>query len=202
MRRITSPFVNLPPHKWENRTRELIAAHPLSENELVEVVLETWKSIFTSTIGPHAKIGVDIFPKPQMIGLFLHELIPMEIAARYPDKWRRDELGDEKDLVYVPNRRFSVEIKTSSSASGIFANRSYAQLPTDWKKSKSGYYLVVNFQPIKRGVPNAQIRKIRFGWLDHTDWIGQKAPTGQQAHLTPNARKTKLLLIYPENNAP
>ena len=192
-----SPYLNLPQHKWEDKTRELIAAHSLTEKELVEVVLETWKGIFKSTIGRHAKIGVDIFPKPQMIGLFLHELIAMEIAGRYPDKWRRDDTDDEKDLVYLPNRRFSIEIKTSSSASGIFANRSYAQVPTDWKKSKSGYYLAVNFQPIKRDVPNPQVGKIRFGWLDHTDWIGQKAPTGQQAHLNPNARKAKLLPLYP-----
>ncbi len=192
-----SPYLNLSQDKWEDKTRRLIAAHPLTEKELVEVVLKTWKSIFKSTIGRHAKIGVDIFPTPQMIGLFLHELIAMEIASRYPDKWRRGDASDEKDLVYPPNRRVSIETKTSSHASGIFANRSYAQVPTDRKKSKSGYYLAVNFQPIKRGVPNPQVRKIRFGWLDHTDWIGQKAPTGQQAHLNPNTRKAKLLPLYP-----
>lgn len=81
-----SPYLNLPQHKWEDKTRELIVAHPLTENELVDVVLQSWKGIFKSTIGHHAKIGVHIFPKPQMIGLFRHELIPMEIAARYPDK--------------------------------------------------------------------------------------------------------------------
>lgn len=197
-----SPYANLPPHKWEGKTRQLIAAHPLTEKELVTAVLESWKGIFKSKIGRHAKIGVDIFPKPQMAGLFLHELIAMEIAARYPDEWRRDDTANEKDLVYLPNSRFSIEIKTSSSASGIFANRSYAQAPTDRKKSKSGYYLAVNFQPIKRGVPKPQIMKIRFGWLDHTDWIGQKAETGQQAHLHPNTRNTKLLPLYPENNVP
>jgi hypothetical protein len=192
-----SPYLNLPQHKWEDKTRKLIAAHPLAEKELVEVVLESWKSIFKSTIGRHAKIGVHIFPKPQMIGLFLHELIAMEIEARYPDKWRRDDKDDEKDLVCVPNPRFSIEIKTSSHPSGIFANRSYAQAPTDRKKSKSGYYLAVNFQPVKRDVPNPEVRRIRFGWLDHSDWIGQSAPTGQQAHLNPNTRKAKLLPLYP-----
>lgn len=192
-----SPYQNLPQHKWEDKTRELIAAHPLTEKELVEVVLEAWKSIFKSTIGRHAKIGADIFPKPQMIGLFLHELIAAEIAARHPDKWRRDETGDEKGLVCLLNRRFSIEIKTSSDPYGIFANRSYAQAPTDRKKTKSGYYLAVNFQPVKRDVPNPQVRKIRFGWLDHTDWIGQKSQTGQQARLNANTKKVKLLPLYP-----
>ena len=132
-----------------------------------------------------------------MVGLFLHELIALEIAARYPDRWRRDDADDEKDLVYLPDRRFSIEIKTSSSSSGIFANRSFAQVATARKKSKSGYYLAVNFQSIKRDVPNPQIRRIRFGWLDHTDWIGQKAPTGQQARLNPRTQEAKLLPLYP-----
>ena len=103
-----SPCLNLPPEKWENKTRKLISAHPLTEKELVKAVLESWKSIFKSRIGRHAKIGVNIFPKPQMIGLFLHELIAMEIAARYPNKWQRDDGVGEKDLVYVPSRRGGV----------------------------------------------------------------------------------------------
>ena len=67
----------------------------------------------------------------------------------------------------------------------------------DRKKTKSGYYLAVNFQPVKRDVPDPQVRKIRFGWLDHTDWIGQKSPTGQQARLDPNTREAKLIPLYP-----
>jgi hypothetical protein len=37
---------------------------------------------------------------------------------------------------------------------------------------------------------------IRFGWLDHSDWMGQKAATGQQARLDPFAEKSKLAILY------
>ena len=41
-----------------------------------------------------------------------------------------------------------------------------------------------------------QIKKIRFGWLDHEDWIPQKKETGQQAILDKKARDHKLKIIY------
>jgi hypothetical protein len=37
---------------------------------------------------------------------------------------------------------------------------------------------------------------IRFGWLGHSDWIPQKSPTGQQARLTPEAKKYKLTKLF------
>lgn len=92
-------------------------------------------------------IGVHVFPRPQIMGMFLHELIPLEFAERYPDIWRREQSVDEMDLVYIPDipdTEQSVEIKTSSSASRIFGNRSYAQSGKLLKKAKSGYYLTVN----------------------------------------------------------
>jgi hypothetical protein len=88
---------------------------------------------------------VDLFPRPQIMAYFLHELIPLEFSDRYPGIWRREETSDEKDLVYIPDQWFSVEIKTSSSNGRIFGNRSYTQETQTIKKSKSGYYLAVNF---------------------------------------------------------
>lgn len=35
-----------------------------------------------------------------------------------------------------------------------------------------------------------------MGWLDHSDWVGQKSETGQQASLTKEARKNKLVVLY------
>ena len=191
------PYSGLPRDKWAAKTKRLIAAHPLDMEELVEVVLLAWKAIFDSKIGSHRfKIGTHLFPKPQIMGFLLHELIPLEFAARYPDKWRGEQEAGDKDLVYLPDPRFSVEIKTSSHKSQIFGNRSYAQQPTDAKKSKSGYYLAVNFQSFnKRQRPRPEIVRVRFGWLDHTDWVGQAAATGQQAHLTPESEGRKLITL-------
>lgn len=193
---MNSPYHNLPVSRWEKRTLELIAAHPLNPNEIYDVVLSVWSNIFKSGIGTKPfRIGEDLLPRPQVMAFFLHELIPLEFSERYPGIWRREESSDEKDLVYVPDSSFSIEIKTSSSEGRIFGNRSYAQETTKGKKSKSGYYLAINFEkfPTKGRLPSVNL--VRFGWLDHSDWIGQGAATGQQARLDPNVEKYKLLTL-------
>lgn len=191
-----SPYDGLDPKQWIEKTKELVAGHPLKAEEIVEIVLSSWRAIFESKIGPKGfRIGVHISPKPQIMGFFLHELIPLEIATRYPGKWSRELTVADKDLVCVFDPRFSTEIKTSSHPSQIFGNRSYAQVGATSKKSKAGYYLAINFENFK-GKKAPQIKTIRFGWLDESDWIGQRAQTGQQAHLKPEAERTKLLTLF------
>ena len=165
--------------------------------ELRDISLEAWKDIFESRIGKEQlRIGTDIFPPPQIIGFLLHELIPNKLAKKYPKEWTKDKTAKEKDLVYIPNPDNSIEIKTSSHPKQIFGNRSYGQKQTNPKKDKSGYYLAINFEGFTDS-KKPKIRLIRFGWLDHSDWIAQEAATGQQAHLTNEANNLKLLTIYP-----
>jgi hypothetical protein len=194
-----SPYRKLPVKKWRRKTLQLIKNHPLNSQEIVEVVLKVWQDILSSEIGSKPfRIGIDMFPKPQTMGFFIHELIPLEFAYRYPNEWRGEKEARDKDLVYIPDPQYSIEIKTSSSPRHIFGNRSYAQESSKAKKSKSGYYLAINFEKFTgktKGQP--EIRRIRFGWLDHDDWTGQKAPTGQQARLLPEVEKGKLLCLYP-----
>jgi len=193
-----SPYNGVRPNSWPQITRQLIEEHPLPASEIVDVVLGTWDSIFASTIGSkHFRIGVQIFPKPQIMGFFLHELIPLEFSARYPDVWRTEVSKEDKDIVYVPDERYSIELKTSSSAGRIFGNRSYAQPGTKGRKAKFGYYLAVNFQKFIDKNTHPVIKLIRFGWIDATDWIAQKAPSGQQSRLPPSVEKFKLLQLYP-----
>ena len=194
---VESPFADLDPNDWSQRTIELVQQHPLSTTEVVEVVLQSWNDIFSSRFGRSGyRIGRDIFPSPQITAFLLHELIALELSTRYPAEWRRDASNQEKDLVYIPNDTYSTEIKASSSASSIYGNRSYAQENSGSRKYKAGYYLAVNFQRINEQNRNPQITMIRMGWLDHSDWRGQKAPTGQQASLTPDAKRYKLLQLY------
>lgn len=135
------------------------------------------------------------------MGYFLHELIPLELARRYPEIWRREENATEKDLVCLLDDCFSIEIKTSSSNRNTYGNRSYTQLSTtgiEGKKNKSGYYLVVNFHKFNKNVQGSQkpqINLVRFGWLDREDWQGQAAATGQQAKLSPAVERYKLLQL-------
>jgi hypothetical protein len=195
---MTSPYHELPVSAWQDRTTELIAQHPLKPDELKEIVLNVWEDIFESGIGSKPfRIGTDIFPRPQIMAFFLHELIPLELAHRYPNQWRREEKPDDKDLVYIPDATYSVEIKTSSHPTQIFGNRSYTQPGSALKKSKAGYYLAINFEAFGRAKTGGQpkITQLRFGWLDLSDWIGQSAATGQQARLRPDADRYKLVRI-------
>jgi hypothetical protein len=196
-----SPYKGLNVNQWREKTLRLIGAHPIKPAEFVEVTLEVWDDIFRSGIGKKPfRIGLDVFPKPQIMGYFLHELIPLEFARRYPAHWRGERDGRDKDLVYIPDPQYSVEIKTSSHPSKIFGNRSYAQGAGSTKKSKSGYYLAINFgKCVKCENPvQPKILRIRFGWLDASDWRGQKAPSGQQANLATEVEEAKLIEIFPK----
>lgn len=193
-----SPYLGLTVEQWPGKTNELLALHPLKPAEIVEITLQSWSDIFDSRLGPKGfQIGKDIFPQPQIMAFLLHELIPLECASRYPKLWRRDQHGADKDLVYCTDEQFSIQIKTSSSLNGIFGNRSYAQPTSGDKKSKSGYYLAVNFGGFEAGtIAHPSVVKIRFGWLDHTDWKGQAAASGQAATPSKEARKHKLVTLY------
>jgi hypothetical protein len=191
---MNSPYKNKKPSKWLLVTRSLIKDHPLTSKEIKEVVLQSWDDIFKSKIGKRKyQIGKNIFPKPQILGFFLHELIPLEFEKRYPKDWRREKSARDKDLICIPDDFFSIEIKTSSNPNSIFGNRSYAQETDNGKKSKSGYYLAINFEKCDANCPKPKILKIRFGWLDHDDWLGQKAATGQQSRLSRDVESFKLI---------
>jgi len=193
-----SPYKGLASDKWYGVTVKLLKKHPLEMEEIVDVVLTSWMSIFSSNLGTkNFKIGVEIFPKPQIMGFLLHELIPLELQTRYPKIWRKERTAGDKDIVHIPDDKYSIELKTSSNPKHIFGNRSYAQGSTRGKKAKSGYYLAINFEKFGKKKEKPDIRLIRFGWLDSDDWIGQKAATGQQSRLPTDVEDLKLLKIYP-----
>jgi hypothetical protein len=192
-----SPYLGIRSSRWSLKTDALIADYPLAMEELVDVVRVSWEGVFASRIGTKGfRIGEHIFPKPQIVAFFLHELIPLELTSRYPGVWRGEESAADKDVVYVPDSAFSMEIKTSSHASQIFGNRSFAQQGSAGKKSKSGYYLAVNFDKSVKNAAAPRLRRIRFGWLDHGDWQGQAAATGQQARLSTEVERGKLRLLF------
>lgn len=194
----SSPYESAPLNEWSEITLRLQKEFPLPMDELKIIVLQSWEQILETKIGPF-RIGEDIFPSPQILGNFLHELIPLNLAAKYPGIWRRESEPADKDLVYIPNDDYSVEIKTSSNKDKIFGNRSFAQKSSESKKSKSGYYLAINFEkfePDNHDKQQPKILKIRFGWIDEEDWQGQKAATGQQSHLPQEVYLYKFIEIF------
>jgi hypothetical protein len=73
--------------------------------DLVPSAIPLTESIFASRMGTRAfHIGKEIFPKPQIMGFLLHELIPLELAARHPKSWCGERSSGDKDIVYIPDQ--------------------------------------------------------------------------------------------------
>lgn len=194
---MASPYSNQPEDKWQEITVNLVGNHPLL-HELADVVLESWNAIFNSRIGEFY-IGKDIFPEPQIMGFFLHDLIALYLSKRHKGEYKLGAPHIEKDVHCIEHPELSFEIKTSSNPTQIFGNRSYAQPSTgNEAKSKDGFMLAVNFEKFTEDNLKPQIKLVRFGYLEHSDWIAQTSATGQQARLTPETYKKKFVRLYPQ----
>lgn len=192
----SSPYVGEPIERWGDITDNLIALHPLTQEEIVRTVLDAWNDMFTSQIGG-LYIGKEIFPSPQIMSTLLHELVAHKLGMLHPDTYRVARNKNEKDIHCITNPDLSIEIKASSNPNKIFANRSYAQPQSaSGTKNKNGYYIAINFEKFKEGEGQPEILKIRFGYLEHSDWTAQASETGQQASLSSDANVHKLKLLY------
>lgn len=187
--------------RWLKVTDSLLSSFPLAMPALVQIVLNSWEDIFHSRVGAAGyQIGREIRPSPQIMGFLLHELVPLNLAFTHKNEWARCEGAAQCDAVYLRDDAFSFEIKTSSSRHGIFGNRSYAHVTDLARKRRGAFYLAVNFGKFAAApAARPEIRLIRFGWLGPKDWIGQVAQSGQQAHLTKEARAYKLRIIYEQS---
>ena len=196
---MNSPYQGKEIEEWQAVTDDLIANHPLSQQEIVEVVLKSWEDIFNSKIGSF-NIGTEIFPTPQIMSFFLHELVAHYLSLRHKEIYKVGTLKNEKDIHHLTNQTLSVEIKASSHENQVFGNRSYAYAQADSgreQKDKNGYYITINFEKFPKDKTNKpEILIIRFGYLEHTDWVAQKSETGQKARLKPDVYKHKLKILY------
>ena len=174
---------------WSSITEKLVDAHPLTPH-IVDLCLKSWQSILNGKINTYLNLLIsEMRISPQATGALLHDVIP-EYIEKNVEGFRKG-VGKEKDIVCEYDDSFSIELKTSSQKS-IYGNRSYAK--SDTGKDKSGYYLTINFEKISVSEP--KILLIQMGWLDHSDWRGQKSETGQQASLTKEARSSKFVVLY------
>lgn len=192
---MVSPYKGIAPRNWESVTDRLLAEHPIDVQELVNVAHSSWKKIFKTKIGGELQIGVDVFPSPQILGNYLHLLIAAALEKSHPTLWRRERDKNDKDVVCLSDDKYSFEIKTSSQ-NRIFGNRSYGQAENASGKSKSGFYAAILFEKCTPDRPKPALKRIKFGWIDHTDWKAQAAATGQNSTLDTVAWNLKLKDIY------
>lgn len=185
-----NPYEGKSHDTWLSITRELVDKHPLTST-ITELCLKSWQSLLNGKINTYLNLRIrEMNLSPQATSALLHDVITEYIEKNVPGF--RKGIGLEKDIVCDYDDSYSMELKTSSSDKSIFGNRSYAK--SDSGKLKSGYYLAVNYDKI--AINNPQIKLVQMGWLDHSDWRGQKSETGQQASLTKEARSLKLIVLY------
>ncbi len=176
-------------------TNALLAAHPLRTEQLKAAALAAWAILWRTRIGDGATaFKLDEIDVPAtVIGYFFEKLLARELHSRFPGLWRGGQSKDEKDLIYLPDTAYSIEVKTSGQlGSKIFGNRSYGQKSISaslvTKAEKSGYYFTVNFY-------EQTLTLLRFGWIDADDWKPQKSATGQAASLGDYVYRSKLVGI-------
>lgn len=197
-----SPYDGLNIEDWKSKTKELISEHPLNLEEIREFSVQSWDSLWETYVGSGcSRVSLtDMNPPAQIVGHFFEKILARKLSKEYPDQWRGEISGGEKDLVYTENGRYSMEVKSSGQLGDkVFGNRSYGQgADSSTKKGdKSGYYLTVNFR-------DTTLTVLRFGWIDFEDWEAQSAASGQAATLNDSVYEHKLLDIYGEYrlNAP
>ena len=184
-----NPYAGEKFEHWAAITKKLVENHPLTPY-IVDICMKSWQSILNGKINTYLNLLIrEMNISPQATGALLHDVIPEYIEKNV--KGFHKGVGKEKDIVCEYDDSLSLELKTSSQKS-IYGNRSYAK--SDAGKDKSGYYLAINFEKISANDP--KIILIQMGWLDHSDWRGQKSETGQQASLTKEARSAKLVPLY------
>lgn len=157
------PYENVPVEQWYEVTSDLINQHPLRE-DIVDFCLKSWQSILHGKINTYLNMHIsEMSISPQATGALLHDVIP-EYISKKTSNFRKG-IGSEKDVICEDNDFYSFEIKTSSQKS-IFGNRSYTK--TNSGKSKSGYYLTINFEKIDANDP----KFCEFKWDGLTSQTG------------------------------
>jgi hypothetical protein len=195
---MNAPYKDKPVSEWRMITETLLSKHPLPFETLIQIVLKGWSCILESKICG-LQIGTDLFPNPQMMGYFIETLIALQLEKQFPTLWKHGNQKQEKDVVCLEDDYFSFEIKSSSSKNKIFANRSYAQEQTSAStKNKNGFYLIINFDKfnVLDSLYPPDITLIRIGYIEHSDWRGQKSEKGQQASLSPEVYQNKFITLY------
>ena len=193
---IPSPYEGIERSEWSAVTAKLVEEFPLDSEVLVTVVQDAWRDLFSSSFGDASlRIGKDIFLPAQATGVILEKLIAVHLAKR-SEEWRGGDRKTEKDIVCETNDKYSFEIKTSSSKTGLYGNRSTGHRADSRTKYRTGYYLVINYKLPTETDTGSHIRTVRFGWIDDKDWVGQAQPTGQQASIGVTLARLKLMTIF------
>jgi hypothetical protein len=173
-----SPFAGKDPQEYAELAESLIDKHLLSRDEFVDVAHAVYRQV-ESERGE----GGSVF------GTKFGRRIGEELAFRYPGVWRPGK-AHEKDVVCITDPSMSFEVKAGGDPHKVVGNRSYALQPSmPGRKSKDGWLLAVNAQ-------DGDLPRVRFGWIDLSDWVAQRSDSGQSAYIPAGIRDAKLRDLY------
>lgn len=190
---MASPYAGVPVEGWGDVTAKLVAEHPLTTQMIFDAAMVSWDRLWTTTVGDaeHGFQLAELDPPATVVGYFFEKLFAKQLSIELLKVWVGGK-GSQKDLHCITDESKSVEMKSSGQLGyKIYGNRSYGQeLENEeaGKKDKSGYYITINFY-------GRTLTLLRFGWIDGTDWVPQKSPTGQMAGLGDDVYRHKLVSI-------
>ena len=162
--------------------------HAVSHPKFLRVIQGSWRTLWTSRIGPLALRDLAI--DAQVVGKFFQELMLLELRAEDPGRWRAGS-PREKDFECVDDPSQSFELKMCGQVGGreVFGNRCSAQgYASSSGKDRSGWLLTINYT-------HTTLNVIRFGYISGDDWIGQRAASGNSARLRKDAYARKLRVV-------
>ncbi len=194
-----SPYAGKDKLEWKSITEVLVENHPLNKQDIHDIAVKSWSLLWETKIGKIISVR-EAGLSAQVIGNFFQKIFTHQLENKFKDDWRGDSYKKDKDLVYIKDINFSVEMKSSGQPGyELYGNRC-TSLDVNKKssgKDKSGYYITVNFIGDK-------LTLLRFGWIDNDDWQPQKSPTGHAATLDKDVYKYKLIDINGSyrNNTP
>lgn len=122
--------------------------------------------------------------------LFIKNLIDDTSAPVSP--WRFGAQNSEPDLVYQNDTVYSLELKTSSQRNRVWGSPSKVLKSARTTKDGSGFYLVVNYDLD----PRPELNLVRFGWLDDSDWSGNKSVATGSSKVIKEHADLKLVTLY------
>lgn len=138
-----------------NNASEYTQATGITMDILRDAVLATWNDIEQASIAGVRLL--DVADSGVVSNLF-HSLLPIKLSSL---GYRKDQDKNEKDLHYITDPKFSIEIKTSTSAR-VAGSVSYIGNGNSTKE-RSAFYLCVFWS--KEGITS-----IKFGIVNFEDW--------------------------------
>ena len=168
-----------------------MSGHVLPPRVLLNVIQRSWTTLWRTRVGgciPLRQVNVDA----QVVGKFFQELMALELHSKDP-RWRHPlapRSPKDPDFVFAdPSQSFELKMSGQVGGRAVFGNRcSAAGIASPEGKSRDGWLLTINYS-------DTRINIVRFGFISGSDWIGQKAATGNASRLHRDVYTTKLKIV-------